>query len=158
MMSMRYFMIFGSPAGRRQVKGPARCGHHSGWIELDHYVWAPGLQRPQMEMGITVKEDAVSPRHDLIAAIDEIFDVVVLDLWDDSAQVSKGKVEFYRVMIASYQRLPADGPPSYIVVLNYVSEKVSPGAATKTAGIGPAATKIALASVPRRTPMTAARG
>lgn len=109
--------------------------------------------QPTRYMTVWMKESAVSPPLLLLARASEIFDLVVVDMWDDKAQRSQGKAELRGVVIAKMLReTPREGPPVKMVVLDYASSKMIPGPGTKTAGIGPVGTQGALAMAARKTP------
>jgi hypothetical protein len=85
------------------------------------------------------------------------FDLVVLDIWDDSARRSKGKLELYDVMVAAYRSGSDPEGPLSGFTLNFGGLQMSAGARPQTAGISPAAVQAALAGAARR-PASAARG
>ena len=85
------------------------------------------------------------------------FDLVVLDVWDDSARKSKGRLELHDVTVATYRSGSDPEGPLTGFTLSFGGMRMSPGAGPQTAGISPAAVQAALAKAARR-PASAARG
>ncbi len=145
-MSTRYFVLMGSPRGR-QVLGPHRLDHHAGWLEIDSFSWvqpsgAGGAGKPrfsQLEFSRTA--DSASMRLFLHCHAGEGFDLVLVDIWDDTAQRSKAKFELRDVMISSCK----PGPGSAGFVLDFAEMSLIPAAGAKTAAINPTMLKVALA-------------
>lgn len=164
-MSERYFMMFGSP-GKRQVRGPHRRDHHAGWLEIISFSWrdpeargggAGAGKATFRELEFWLRASPASLQLQVHCHAGEAFDLVVLDVWDDSAQTSKGKLELYGVMIATCTSgSDRDGPINGFT-LDFEGMEMSAGAGPQSAGMRTAAVQVALAKAARR-PASAARG
>ena len=160
-MSDRYFMMFGSP-GRAQVRGPHRCDHHASWVELISLYWVQphagngGAGKTVVsELDCLMRASAASQELQLYGTAGGAFDLVVLDIWDDSTQKSKGKFELRDVMMRHYSTVSDAEGPMVGFRLSFRELKVAPGGGPRTAGITPAAIQVALAKSARRPPSTA---
>lgn len=71
----------------------------------------------------------------------EGFDLVLLDIWDDTAQRSQTKFELRNVMISSCK--PGSGWASF--VLDFADMSLIPTAGAKIAAINPAMLRVAVA-------------
>ena len=146
------------------MRGPHRRDHHAGWLEIIGFFWrdshggSGGAGKANTrELEFWMRASAASLQLQIHCNAGEVFDLVVLDVWDDSAQKSKGKLELYDVMIAAYgSGIDPEGPVDAFT-LNFEGMQMSPGAGPQTAGIRPAAVRAALAKAGRR-PASAARG
>jgi type VI protein secretion system component Hcp len=159
-MSERHFMM----PGKRQVRGPHRRDHHGGWLEIIGFSWGDshggsgGAGKATFrELEFWLRSSAASLQLQIHCNAGEVFDLVVLDVWDDSAQRSKGKLDLYGVMIAAYNIGSDREGPINAFTLNFEGMQMSPGAAPQSAGIRPAAVRTVLAKAARR-PASAARG
>ena len=162
-MSDRHFMMFGSP-GKVQVRGPHRSDHHAGWLEIMAFHWveahagsAGAGKATFRELEFWMRASAASLELWSYGMAGGAFDLVVLDVWDDSARKSKGKLELHDVTVAAYH---GGSDPEGLLsgfMLSFGGLQMSPGAGPQTAGISPAAVQAALARAARR-PASAARG
>jgi type VI protein secretion system component Hcp len=155
-MSDRYFMLMGSPR-KRQVLGPHRLDHHAGWLEIGGFSWgAPEEAGPGDSGGGPGKAkfrqltfwrtpDLASTQLFRHCHAGEGFDLVLLDIWDDSAQRSKAKFEFLDITISSCRH----GPDAASFTIDFADMGLIPGSGTRTAAVDPAVIKLALASAAR---------
>jgi len=155
-MSDCYFMMFGSP-GKAQVRGPHRSDHHAGWLEIMTFHWVEGHagsggagKATFRELEFWMRASAASQQLWSYGMAGGAFDLVVLDIWDDGARRSKGKLELYDVLVAAYRSASDPEGPLGGFTLSFGGLRVSPGAGPQTAGISPAAVQAALARAARR--------
>lgn len=151
-MSDRYFMMMGSSPRKRQVRGPERLDHHSGWLEIDSFSWVEpsgvggGAGKPRFsQLKFSRVADAASLRLFLHCHAGEGFDLVLLDIWDDEAHRSKAKLEFLDVTILSCSQ--HDAWANFL--LGFEDMGLIPGSGGKTAAINPAMIKVTLAAAAR---------
>jgi type VI protein secretion system component Hcp len=156
-MSERYFMLMGSPR-RRQVLGPHRSDHHAGWLEIDSFSWGSpeGIGQGRGGGGGTGKAkfsqltfsrtpDMASTQLFVHCHAGDGFDLVLLDVWDDTAQRSKVKFEFLNVTISSCSH----GSDSASFTIDFADMGLIPAAGARTASVNPAMIKLALAGAAR---------
>ena len=155
-MSERYFMVMGAPR-KRQVLGPHRPDHHAGWLEIGGFSWgAPegaglgdsggGAGKAKFrQLTFWRTPDLASTQLFRDCHAGEGFDLVLLDIWDDSAQRSKAKFEFLGVIISSYQH----SPDAAIFTIDFADIGLIPAAGARTASVNPAMIKLTVASAAR---------